>query len=77
MTLTDKIAQAQRHVDNGRLIIECQRETVFRYQTRASFDLLEKFEQTQEIFEMDLAALLKRRIVEEYLEELLRPRKPS
>jgi hypothetical protein len=31
MTLDEKIAQAQRHVDSGRLIIARQRELVIRY----------------------------------------------
>jgi hypothetical protein len=59
--LDEKITQAQRHVDSGRLIIERQRAMVFRHQTPASFDLLEWFERTQRIFEIDLADLLKRK----------------
>jgi len=60
MTLDEKIAQAQRHVDSGRMIIERQRAMVARHETPASIDLLQLFEQTQQIFELDLAELLKR-----------------
>jgi hypothetical protein len=60
MTLDDKIAQAQRHVDSGRLIIERQRVIVARNEMPSAIDLLESFECTQHIFEMDLADLLKR-----------------
>ncbi len=61
MTLDDKIAQAQRHVDSGRLIIERQRALVARHGISASIDLLELFEQTQQIFELDLADLLEKK----------------
>lgn len=61
MTLDEKIAQAQRHVDSGRVIIERPRLIVRRHQTPASIDLLKRFEQTQQIFELDLADLLKRK----------------
>jgi hypothetical protein len=61
MTLEEKIAQAQRHVDIGRLVIERQRALVLRHRTPASIDLLELFEQTQQIFELDLADLLNRK----------------
>jgi hypothetical protein len=61
MTLDEKIAQAQRHVDTGRLVIECQRALVLRHPTPASIELLELFKQTQQIFESDLADLLKRK----------------
>ncbi|NYG44852.1 hypothetical protein GGD67_002300 [Bradyrhizobium sp. IAR9] len=60
MTLDEKIAQAQRHVDRGRIIIERQRAIVARHGTPVSIDLLQLFEQTQQIFELDLAELLKR-----------------
>ena len=59
MTLDEKIAQAQRHVGSGRLIIERQRALVLRHRTPTSIDLLERFEQTQQLFEIDLADLLK------------------
>lgn len=61
MTLTEKIAQAQRHVDSGRRIIERQRVIVARHGMPSAIDLLESFERTQQIFEMDLADLLKSR----------------
>jgi hypothetical protein len=61
MTLEEKIAQAQGHVDSGRLVIECQRALVLLHRTPTSIDLLELFEQTQQIFESDLADLLKRK----------------
>jgi hypothetical protein len=59
MTLDEKIAQASRHVENGRRIIEHQREIVARSKSRFAADLLKRFERTQQIFEMDLADLLK------------------
>jgi hypothetical protein len=46
-------------VDRGRLIIERQRKIVACSGKLLSINLLETFEWTQEIFEMDLAALLK------------------
>jgi hypothetical protein len=58
MTLDEKIAQAQRHVDRGRVIIERQRVIVARHGMPSAIDLLESFERTQQIFEMDLADLL-------------------
>jgi len=61
MTLDDKIAQAQRHVDSGRLIIERQRVIAARNGMRSAIDLLESFERIQQIFEIDLADLLKRK----------------
>ncbi|MCP3397843.1 MULTISPECIES: hypothetical protein [unclassified Bradyrhizobium] len=61
MTLDKRIALAQRHVDRGRLIIERQRVLVDQDGTPASIDLLKLFEQTQQMFEMDLADLLKRK----------------
>ncbi|MCP3397753.1 MULTISPECIES: hypothetical protein [unclassified Bradyrhizobium] len=61
MTLDEKIALAQRHVDRGRIIIEHQQAIVACHRTSASIDLLKLFEQTQQIFEMDLADLLKRK----------------
>jgi hypothetical protein len=60
MTLDEKIAQAQRHVDSGRLIIVHQRVIVARHDGWASAaDLLVLFESIQQIFELDLAHLLK------------------
>lgn len=61
MTLDEMIVQAQRHVDSGRLIIERQRAIVARHGMPSSIDLLERFELTQQIFELDLADLLKRK----------------
>ncbi|RXH06547.1 hypothetical protein [Bradyrhizobium vignae] len=61
MTLDEQIAQAQRHVDSGRLIIERQRVIVARHGMSASIDLLKLFERTQQIFELDLADLLNRK----------------
>ena len=58
MTLDEKIAQDQCHVDGGRLIVDRQRAIVARHRMPASFDLLETFEQTQQIFELDLSDLL-------------------
>jgi len=60
MTLDEQIAQAQRHVDRGRTILERQRAIVARHETPVSIELLQLFQQTQQIFELDLAALLKR-----------------
>lgn len=59
-TLEEKIDQARRHVDSGRLIIEHQRAIVTRYRMPLAIDLLEQFERTQQMFEMDLVDLLKR-----------------
>jgi hypothetical protein len=59
--LDEKIAQAERHVDSGRRIIERQRVIVARHWQPLAVDLLEAFERTQELFEMDLADLLKRK----------------
>lgn len=60
MTRDEMIAQAQRHVDSGRLIIERQRAIVARHGMQSAIDLLESFERTQQIFESDLADLLER-----------------
>jgi hypothetical protein len=61
MTLDEKIAMAQRHVEDGRRVIERQRALVARIGSQTSVDLLAVFERTQGIFEADLADLLKRR----------------
>jgi hypothetical protein len=61
MTLDDRIAMAQRHVEDGRRIIERQRALVARVGSQSSIDLLALFERTQDLFEADLAALLKMR----------------
>jgi hypothetical protein len=61
MALDERIAQAQRHVDSGRRIVERQRAFVARHEMPAAVDLLDLFESTQQIFEKDLADLLKRR----------------
>lgn len=62
MTLDEKLAQAQRHVDRGRIVIERQRAIVARDGTQSSIDLLELFERTQQIFELDLAELLEKKM---------------
>jgi hypothetical protein len=49
-----------RHVDRDRRIVERQRVIVTCLGTQFSVDLLESFERTQDIFEMDLANLLSR-----------------
>jgi hypothetical protein len=41
MTLDEKIAQAQRHVETGRRIVECQRVLVARHGQPSAIDLLE------------------------------------
>jgi hypothetical protein len=61
MTRDEKIAQAHRHVDSGRFIIERQQAIVNRHGWASAIDLLELFERTQQIFEGDLADLLKSR----------------
>ncbi|MCP3389601.1 hypothetical protein NLM27_12530 [Bradyrhizobium sp. CCGB12] len=61
MTLDERIAMAQRHVESGRLIVERQRAIVARHRMLASIDLLKLFEQTQQIFELDLADLLEKK----------------
>ena len=58
MTLDKKIALAQRHVEDGRRIIEGQRALVARFRSQSSIDLLALFERSHEIFEADLADLL-------------------
>jgi hypothetical protein len=58
VTLDEKIAQAQRHVDSGRRIIERQRALIARLGSPAAIDLLVVFERTQQIFESDLADAL-------------------
>jgi hypothetical protein len=56
----DRIAVAMRHVENGRRILVRQREIVAEGRMgRAGQELLELFERTQQIFEIDLADLLK------------------
>jgi hypothetical protein len=59
MTSDEKIAQAQRHLDSGRIIIERQRALVASHGWASAADLLDCFERTQQIFEMDLAELRK------------------
>ncbi|MBR0734671.1 hypothetical protein JQ595_38600 [Bradyrhizobium japonicum] len=60
-TLDEKIDQAHRHVDSGKLIVERQRALILRHRTPDSIKLLELFKQTQRVFESDLADLLKRK----------------
>ena len=57
-TLDEKIAQAQRHVDRGKIIVARQRLIAAGLGTPFALDLLESFERTQIIFESDLADLL-------------------
>jgi hypothetical protein len=60
MTLDERIVMAARHVETGRLIIARQRALLARGLTdMRGEDLLETFERSQQIFEEDLAALLK------------------
>jgi hypothetical protein len=61
MTLDEKIAQAEHHVESGRRIIERPRGLFARLGQPFAADLLEAFERTQRIFEMDLPDLLKRK----------------
>ena len=61
MTLDEKIAVTQRHVENGRRIIKGQRALVASFRSQSSVDLLDLFERTQEIFEAELDALLKKK----------------
>jgi hypothetical protein len=61
--LDERIARAQRHVLDGRRIVEEQRIRVAHGQGHAeALKLLRLFEQTQAIFEGDLARLLDQRI---------------
>jgi len=63
MTDLDKrIARAQRHVCDGRRIVEQQRIRVAQGHAAEALQLLRLFEQTQVIFEDDLARLLDQRI---------------
>jgi len=56
MSLQDQIALATRHVETGRQIVERQRLFVASGRAGAAGkELLELFERTQSIFEMDLA----------------------
>ena len=61
-SLADRIAMAFRHVQQGRAIIERQHQLIDRrrkggHSTDFSESLLAQFEQTQAIFEDDLAHL--------------------
>ena len=63
---SDRLAMAERHVRDGRAIVERQRELIegrFRRgdSTIASEELLVTFEQSQAIFEADLVRLRRRR----------------
>jgi hypothetical protein len=62
---SEKLAQAERHVDSARLIVNRQegliaRQKVGGHSTIASEGLLETFQQTLAIFEIDLEALKNR-----------------
>jgi len=57
-----RFAMAQRHVREGRPIVERQRQLVLGqqqrgYDTTASESLLRTFERTLDVFESDLAAI--------------------
>jgi hypothetical protein len=65
-TWEDRHANAQRHVTDGRRAIDHQRLVIgkqgaLRLDTRASEDLLAAFERSQEIFEGNLARVLRER----------------
>ena len=60
MTLDEQIAMAMRHVETGRENVNRQHHFVARGLPRSA-ELLDSFERTQEIFESDLAALIKRK----------------
>ncbi|KRR10767.1 hypothetical protein CQ12_39995 [Bradyrhizobium jicamae] len=57
--LDNRIEQAKRRVEQGRRIIARQRKRIV--DGSAAADLLETFEQSQTIFEEDLARLLRER----------------
>ena len=63
-SLADRTAMAHRHVSNGLSILNRQRELIKRRRDRnldvaSAEELLTRFQQTQEIFERDLARLLR------------------
>ncbi len=65
-TWEDRHANAQRHATNGRRAIDHQRAIIakqgaLRLNTQASEDLLAAFERSQEIFEGNLARVLRER----------------
>jgi hypothetical protein len=60
--LDERIAHARRHVQDGRRIVERQRIRVAEGHAAEALQLLRLFEQTQVIFEADLARLLDQRI---------------
>ena len=62
MPFAERLAMAERHVKNGRAVIERQRQLVSLQTARgrhtaSSQHLLEQFERSQAIFEQDLAWL--------------------
>jgi len=60
--LDAQIEQARRHVEDGRKIIERQRKRVAAgVAVPSAAELLQQFEQTQAIFEQELARLIKER----------------
>jgi hypothetical protein len=60
--LDERIEQATRHVEDGRRIIERQRERIQKGTVApGALELLEQFEQSQAIFEAHLAQLLNER----------------
>jgi outer membrane protein TolC len=60
--LDAQIEQARRHVEDGRKIVERQRKRVAAgVAVPSAAELLQQFEQTQAIFEHDLARLINER----------------
>lgn len=60
-SLAERRVQARRNAEAGRLIVKLQRQIVYELRaigrdSRAAEDLLSQFEQSQEIFERELAA---------------------
>lgn len=66
LSLEERRAFAQRHVEFGRLVIIRQREMVERHKTESrdptpAQNLLAVFERTQQVLERDLAQLMLQR----------------
>jgi hypothetical protein len=61
-SLADRIAQAERRAVRGRRIVELQRQLIADGDTSPhAYEVLATFERSVEIFEEDLARLLKQR----------------
>ena len=65
-TIDERIANARRHVELGRALIEHHKKLLEKHRmegrgTKAAADLLEAFERTQKVFEWDLAELERQR----------------